>query len=91
MTRNTAGLKAQRLDQCRRRFMAELARGASHIASTLTPVGERAAISDVSDEFQRRYGTDDLNLFLELLAQALDARLRPDTATFIRRYNVGSH
>ncbi|WP_322048633.1 hypothetical protein [Paraburkholderia sp. J67] len=66
--------------------MAELARGGSHIASTLTPEGERAAISDIVNDFHRLYGTDDLDVFLELLAQALDARRRPDIAGFVRRY-----
>lgn len=78
------------MDQCRRRYMAELARGGSHIASTLTPDGERAAISDVTGEFYRRFGIDDLRIFLELLAQTLDARLRPDTATFIRGYTASA-
>ena len=76
--------KAQRIDQCRRRYMAELARGASHIASTRTPASERSAISDVTGEFDRRYGNDDFDIFLELLAQALDARLRPETAAVVR-------
>jgi hypothetical protein len=68
--------------------MAELARGGSHIASTLTPAGERAAIADITADFNRRYGTDDLAIFLELLAQVLDSRLRPDTATIVRHQSA---
>jgi len=86
MKNSVAGSKAQRVDQCRRRYMTELARGGSHIASTLTPAGERSAIADVTGEFHRRYGSDDFEIFLELLAQVLDARLRPETAALVRNH-----
>lgn len=91
MKMNTIVSKAQRMDQCRRRYMAELARGGSHIASTLTPDGERSAISEVTGEFHRRYGTHDFEIFLELLAQALDARLRPETAAVVRSHRQTTH
>ena len=88
MTTGKAASRAKRVAGCRRQYMAELARGGSHIASTLSAVGEHTAITDVVSDFRKRYGCDDLAVFLELLAQALDNRLRARAATIVRRFSA---
>ncbi|CAB3788463.1 hypothetical protein LMG28688_02694 [Paraburkholderia caffeinitolerans] len=70
---------------CRQLYMAELARGGSYIASTLSVTSERAAVLDVVREFCGRYGSNDLTVFMELLAQVLEGRNRAAAANVIRR------
>lgn len=70
---------------CRQLYMAELARGGSYIASTLSVTSERAAVLDVVREFCGRHGSNDLAVFMELLAQILEGRNRPTAASVIRR------
>lgn len=70
---------------CRQLYMAELARGGSYIASTLSVTSERAAVLDVVREFCGRYGSNDLTVFMELLAQVLEGRNRATAANVIRR------
>ncbi|HTR07335.1 MAG TPA: hypothetical protein VMJ11_11915 [Paraburkholderia sp.] len=70
----------------RQLYMAELARGGSYIASTLSDASERAAVLDVVKEFCGRYGSRDLAVFMELLAQTLEGRNRPAAASAIRRF-----
>ncbi len=69
----------------RRLYMAELARGGSYIASTLSDASERAAVLDVMREFSDRHGNKDLAVFMELLAQRLEERNRPAAASVVRR------
>lgn len=88
MTTGKAVSRAQRMLGCQRLYMAEIARAGSHIASTLSALSERAAITDVASDFRNRYGSDDLDVFLELLAQTLENRLRSRAATIVRCFNT---
>lgn len=88
MTTGKAVSRAQRMLGYQRQYMAEIARAGSHIASTLSGVSEHTAITDVVSEFRNRHGSDNLAVFLELLAQTLEKRLRPGAATIVRRFNA---
>ena len=70
--------------------MAELARGGSYIASTLSVTSEQAAVLDVAREFCGRYGNNDLAVFMELLAQILEGRNRSAAASVIRGLVAGT-
>lgn len=61
-------------------YSMELARGSSHIASTLSPETRRVAIAEVLDEFAALHGADKLAIFRELLAESLEKRDRHDAA-----------
>jgi hypothetical protein len=60
--------------QYRSIYVVELARGSSHIASTLSPASQHAAIAEVLREFTLQYGSDMLPVFRELLAESLGDR-----------------
>lgn len=85
MEMKKGNLKGVASAACRQLYMAELARGGSYIASTLSVASERAAVLDVVREFCGRYGSNDLAVFMELLAQILEGRSRPAAASVIRR------
>ena len=74
----------------RQLYMAELARGGSYIASTLSVTSEQAAVLDVAREFCGRYGNNDLAVFMELLAQILEGRNRSAAASVIRGLVAGT-
>ncbi|WP_028217596.1 hypothetical protein [Paraburkholderia oxyphila] len=59
---------------CEDHYGLQLARGSSHIASTLTPATRADAIAEVIEEFEALFGLDDLAAFLEVLAQRLENR-----------------
>ncbi|MFD1560503.1 hypothetical protein ACFSHT_33510 [Paraburkholderia silviterrae] len=52
----------------------ELARGASHIASTLSAATLQAAVHEVVQEFVAAQGSAELDAFCWLLAERLDKR-----------------
>jgi hypothetical protein len=68
---------------CEDQYRLELARGASHIASTLSAQGRAAAIAEVIDGFVLQYGETDLPVFLEVLADRLTQRGAKEAATAI--------
>lgn len=55
-------------------YALELARGASHISSTLSPETQRRAIVETIGEFCDLYGETKLPLFQKLLAEELRQR-----------------
>ena len=55
-------------------FKVELARGASHIASTLTPASMTAAVAEVLDQFVVDRGAGGFDTFRLLLAEDLENR-----------------
>ena len=55
-------------------FKVELARGGSHIASTLTPASMDAAVAEVMGQFIADRGTEGFEAFRVLLAENLEAR-----------------
>jgi len=59
---------------CEDHYGLQLARGSSHIASTLTPATRASAIAEVIEEFETLFGLDDLPSFLQALAQRLENR-----------------
>ncbi|HKT98210.1 MAG TPA: hypothetical protein VJS30_17045 [Paraburkholderia sp.] len=59
---------------CEDHYGLQLARGSSHIASTLTPATRASAIAEVIEEFETLFGLDDLRCFLDVLAQRLENR-----------------
>ncbi|MEW9580380.1 hypothetical protein ABQJ48_02040 [Paraburkholderia sp. DGU8] len=67
-------------------YLVELARGSSHIASTLSPQTQRIAITEVMDEFRARYGADKLVVFRELLAESLEKRNEPSAAQAVLNF-----
>ncbi|MEX3985284.1 hypothetical protein AB4Y45_40740 [Paraburkholderia sp. EG287A] len=73
------------LARCRIDYPVDLARGSSHIGSTLSPSGQQAAIDETFSEFVGRYGTRDVLAFAEILASILEERQRPDAALAVRQ------
>jgi len=59
---------------CEDQYSLELARGGSHIASTLTAQGRADAIAEVVSSFVLQYGETDLAVFLEVLSDRLACR-----------------
>jgi hypothetical protein len=55
-------------------FKVELARGVSHIASTLTPTSTTAAVAEVLDQFIVDRGAGGFEAFRLLLAEDLENR-----------------
>ncbi|MFP6560051.1 hypothetical protein WJ542_17380 [Paraburkholderia sp. B3] len=68
---------------CEDQYRLELARGASHIASTLSAQSRAAAIAEVVDGFVLQYGETDLAVFLEVLADRLMQRGANEAATAV--------
>ncbi|OBR46229.1 hypothetical protein A6456_37185 [Paraburkholderia tropica] len=50
----------------------------------LSSASKRTAIAEVTDDFLHHHDRDDLPVFLELLAQALDTRIDRDAASLVR-------
>lgn len=67
-------------------YLIELARGSSHIASTLSPQTQRIAIAEVMDEFREQHGADKLVVFRELLAESLEKRNEPSAAQAVLNF-----
>ncbi|MEX3985323.1 hypothetical protein AB4Y45_40980 [Paraburkholderia sp. EG287A] len=72
------------LSRCQLLYVVELARGSSHIDSTLTVASRKAAISEILSEFEAWYGTGDIPAFVEILARRLEERANPDAASAVR-------
>jgi hypothetical protein len=86
MSKGRRASHAAQLEQHRSIYLVELARGSSFIASTLTPVTQRAAITEVMSEFSERYGTEHLSIFRELLAESLVKRRSPLAAQAVLEF-----
>lgn len=76
------------LAQCEVHYSIELARGSSHIASTLTAATLNAAVTEVVIDFVQRHGNDGLSIFLKLLADRLDARQKSAAASVVRHVDA---
>jgi hypothetical protein len=74
----------------KRKFAVELARGGSHIASTLTVKSQHAAIAEVISDFLALHRAEELDGFLELLAAGLEARDKPSAAIAVRGFDPES-
>ncbi|MGF6482481.1 hypothetical protein [Paraburkholderia sp. JPY419] len=74
-----SGRQAEK-NRYRSTYLLELARGSSHIASTLGADSRQAAIAEVLCEFGLQYGKDKLPVFRALLAESLEDRDNPDAA-----------
>jgi hypothetical protein len=70
--------------RCRTAYMAELARGSSHISSALSEKSREDAITDITAAFITTYGRTDLLVFVGLLAAALDERGSTAAAAAVR-------
>lgn len=68
---------------CEDQYRLELARGGSHIASTLSAQSRADAIAEVIDGFVLQYGETDLAVFLEVLADRLTRRGANEAATIV--------
>jgi hypothetical protein len=66
----------------------ELARGSSHIASTLSTLTLNAAVTEIVVDFVRRHGMDELSVFLKLLAVRLDKRQQSAAASVVRHVDA---
>ncbi|WP_207004816.1 hypothetical protein [Trinickia mobilis] len=72
------------LVECAARYELELARGASHLASTMSYATLEAAMVETVADFVKLHGDDDLPVFLELLSRRLSERKKPEAASAIR-------
>ncbi|MGQ7932381.1 hypothetical protein [Paraburkholderia sp. D1E] len=64
-------------------YVLELARGCSHIGSTLTPDTRERAIAEVLVEFRELYGERELVLFQKLLIEDLQRRGKWDAVVAV--------
>lgn len=64
-------------------FKVDVARGASHISSTLKPETLAAAVTDVMTDFVTAHGRLKLEIFKHLLCEALEQRRREDAAALV--------
>lgn len=78
--RKSSSETAQFLQECE----AELARGASHIASMLYEESLLAAVQETAHSFEISYSREDVELLLQTLAEKLETRGRPDAAAVVR-------
>lgn len=82
---NTRGTRRDAsMAQCVAHYDLELARGSSHIASTLTAATLNAAVTEVVDDFVQRHGKYELSVFLKLLAVRLGERQKSAAASVVR-------
>ncbi len=79
------------IERCRVMYVVELARGGSHIASTLTEATLQTAVAEVVNEFLQQHGKERLSVFRELLADRLDERQRPEAASAVRRFGMADN
>jgi hypothetical protein len=71
-------------------YQLELAVGASHIASMLTPESRGTCIEELVASFVARHGRNDLMQFLAVLAERLDLRDNKDGALAVREFAAGA-
>ena len=67
-------------------YLLELARGSSHIASTLSAPSMSKAVSEVMNDFIAQRGREALEIFRELLATRLQKRDCAAGAEMVRRF-----
>lgn len=67
-------------------YLMEVARGSSHIASTLSAATQRIAIAEVLHEFQLQHGADRLAVFRDLLAESLEKRGHQSAAQAVSNF-----
>lgn len=67
-------------------YALDLARGGAHIASALTQDSRTSAIIEVATGFTRKYGNEDLGVFLAMLDARLEARMAYAAAQLLRDY-----
>jgi hypothetical protein len=67
-------------------YLLKLARGSSHIGSTLTPESEQRAIAETLAEFCQVYGDAQVALFQQLLAEELRHRGKRDAAAAVAHF-----
>jgi hypothetical protein len=65
-------------------YFVEIARGSSVIVSALSSVTRAAAITEMLDDFVYWRGKEDLPFYVELLAERLEERGKPDAANEVR-------
>ncbi len=71
-------------------YMLELARGRSHVSSTLSPATRNRAIEEALGEFRELYGKREETLFQKLLADDLHRRGKGDAATAVLAFRFVS-
>ena len=76
------------LANARMTYHVELARGSSHIRSTLSAESRELAIAEVIGEFCVAYGNRDLGIFRQLLSDDLRKRGRGDDACVVACYDL---
>ncbi|KAA1012069.1 hypothetical protein FVF58_13235 [Paraburkholderia panacisoli] len=86
MPRARKGAEQAEKNAYRSLYLTELARGSSHIASTLSPQTQRIAIAEIVDEFCTQHGADKLVIFRELLAESLEKRNQPGAAQAVLNF-----
>jgi hypothetical protein len=79
----TAGAAAA---SARLAYVLELARGSSHISSTLSRETERRAIAETLTEFCQLYGEKEAAVFQKLLADELRQRGKRDAAAAVAQF-----
>lgn len=67
-------------------YPAEVARGASHISSMLRPESLATAVTEVMTDFVMMNGHPMLEVFRQLLVEALEKRIRADAAALVRNH-----
>ncbi|MBC8752379.1 hypothetical protein OKW43_005717 [Paraburkholderia sp. WC7.3g] len=80
--RNRASDEALRLNK----YEVELARGASHIASTLYEESMLAAVRETILQFEAPHGRDDLMTFAHALLRRLELREKPAAAKVLHDF-----
>lgn len=81
-----ASVRSEEARSYRCAFAVELARGASHIASTLSPATRESAVADVMDDFAGIHGEDMLPIFCKLLAESLRGRQDTQGALAVQHF-----
>jgi hypothetical protein len=74
MTKPQRSLRSVDIRRHELAYSLELARGASHISSTMTPGTMSVAIAEVMKDFVATHGSAHLGVFRELLAARLEKR-----------------
>lgn len=84
--RRSASVRTEEARPYKSVFAIELARGASYIASTISPLTRQSAVADVMDEFACIHGGELLPKFCKLLAESLELRGDTEGALVVRHF-----
>lgn len=76
------------LVQGRVTYLLEVARGSSHIASTLKQDTLNRAIAEVFEGFRQVHGIPGLSVFRELLAEDVEKRGNQGAASAVRHFSI---